>query len=154
GSQFVLRLPAPASGEVEGALVEREAERTAFNRAARYLNYNAAAKWFAYLAAAGTGLMYIGLLGVLWLFADLMVNRGQIPFFRELSRVDQEKVQHFWQTLPPEERTAYLKNIGLPEVPAAALAGVSDFSTLSPDKQSLCWRSYVGEVLRERVSGV
>jgi ATP-binding cassette, subfamily B, bacterial len=150
----VLRLPAPASDEVEGALVEREAERTAFNRAARYLNYNAAAKWFAYLAAVGTGVLYLGLLVVLWLFADLMVYRGQIPFYRELSRIDQEKVQHFWQTLHPEERAAYLKNLGLPEASATALAGMSDFSSLPPDKQALCWRSYVGEVLRERVSGV
>jgi ATP-binding cassette subfamily B protein len=150
----VLRHPAPASGEVEGALVEREAERKAFNRAASYLNYNAAAKWFAYLAAIGTGVLYIGLLVLLWLFADLMVYRGQISFYRELSRVDQEKFQQYWQTLRPEERTANLRDLGLPEASATTLATASDFSSLPPDKQSLCWRSYVSEVLRQRVSGV
>src|SRR5262249_25209652 len=102
----------------------------------------------------GSGMLYIGLLVILWLFADLIVSRGQIPFFRELSRVDQERFQQHWQTLRPEERTAYLQDLGLPEASAAALAAPSDFSSLPPDKQSLCWRSYVSEVLREKVSGV
>jgi ATP-binding cassette, subfamily B, bacterial len=151
---LVLRRPAPARDEEEDAAVEREAERKAFARAASYLNYNAAAKWLAYLAAVGTGVLYIGLLVILWLFADLMVNRGQIPFYRELSRIDQEKFQQYWQTLPAREHAANLQDLGLPEASATAIAAASDFSSLPADKQSLCWRGYVAKILRERVSGV
>ena len=56
--------------------MDREAERIAFAKACGYLNYHPWAKWLAHLAGAGTGLVYVALLGVLWLFADLMVSRG------------------------------------------------------------------------------
>ncbi len=72
--------------------MERETERTAFAKACRYLNYNAAAKWTAHAAAAGTALIYVALLVVLWLFADLVVHRGGIPAFRDLRQDQQEAV--------------------------------------------------------------
>ena len=64
--------------------MDREAERTAFAKACAYLNYNRAAKWTAHAAAAGTGLVYVALLIVLWLFTDLMVYRGRLPTYHSL----------------------------------------------------------------------
>jgi ABC-type multidrug transport system fused ATPase/permease subunit len=70
--------------------VPSEAERTAFAKACAYLNYSPVAKWCAHLAAVGTGLVYVVLLVLLWLFADLMVSRGRLPTFAELTPKEQE----------------------------------------------------------------
>jgi ATP-binding cassette subfamily B protein len=71
--------------------VARAAERIAFTKACGYLNYYPTAKWSAHLAAACTGLVYVGLLIVLWLFADLMVSRGRLPLFHDLTLAEQER---------------------------------------------------------------
>ena len=59
-------------------------ERTAFARARRYLGYSPLAKWAALVAAVGTGILFVALLLVLGLFADLMVERGEIPAYANL----------------------------------------------------------------------
>jgi ATP-binding cassette subfamily B protein len=74
--------------------VERQAERAAFAKACAYLNYSPKAKWAAHLAALGTGIVAVALLLVLWLFADLLVSRGRLPRFENLSR-DQQRAT--WQ---------------------------------------------------------
>jgi ATP-binding cassette, subfamily B, bacterial len=58
---------------------------TAFRKALEYLNYNATARWLAYLGGIGNALAILGLLMTLWLFTDLMVSRGRIPDFEELT---------------------------------------------------------------------
>jgi ATP-binding cassette subfamily B protein len=65
--------------------------RAAFARARKFLNYSLAAKWSALAAAVGTGVLYVLLLVVLGLFADLMVNRGQVPAFGDLPSARQEE---------------------------------------------------------------
>lgn len=59
-------------------------ERNAFARALRFLNYHAAAKWSALLAAVGASVLFVVLLGLLGLFIDLLVNRGDIPCYANL----------------------------------------------------------------------
>ena len=81
--------------------MEREAERNAFARAFAYLNYNSSAKWMALLAAVGTGLIFIALLVVLWFFADLIVYRGAIPSYAELSPAERAVFQKKWQEQDP-----------------------------------------------------
>src|SRR6516164_8080038 len=56
-----------------------------FARARKFLNYNPLAKWLALIGAVGTGILYVALLLVLALFADLMVNRGHVPCYANLS---------------------------------------------------------------------
>lgn len=63
-------------------------ERKAFAKACAYLNYNTTAKRLALAASVGMALLSIGLLFVLWLFADLMVSRSQLPAFDALSLRD------------------------------------------------------------------
>ena len=46
---------------------EQQARETAFSKASTYLNFKAGAKWAAHLAAAGTGVIFVALLIVLWL---------------------------------------------------------------------------------------
>ncbi len=76
--------------------MDRDAERTAFAWACSYLGYKAGAKWLAYLSATATGFLYVCLLVLLGLFADLMVHRGQLPSYRELSPADKERLQDYW----------------------------------------------------------
>jgi len=84
--------------------VDRDAERRAFAWACDKLGYRAGAKWLAYVCATATGLLYIALLTVLTLFADLMVYRGQIPTYRELTPADEERLRQCWIDQQPEVR--------------------------------------------------
>src|SRR5947209_5993695 len=88
-----------------------DAERTAFARACTYLNYKAAAKWTAYTAGVLMALLYVGLLVLLVLFSDVVVHRGLLPEYRELSANGREYVLRtwglqVWRDLPEKERAA------------------------------------------------
>jgi ATP-binding cassette subfamily B protein len=136
--------------------VERDADRKAFARAWAYLNYNAAAKWAAVAAGVGTAVLYVVLLGLLWLFADLIVHRGTIPYYRDLTFAEQQRFQQFWGGLPEEQQKEYLQDLGLPESAAEQLAEATrkNFADLSPEEQSLVWRAYLARLLHDRVGGV
>jgi ATP-binding cassette subfamily B protein len=54
-------------------------DNAAFARALRFLHYVPVAKWLCIACGAATAVLYVGLLLVLALFADLVVNRGEIP---------------------------------------------------------------------------
>lgn len=72
-------------------------ERAAFAKARSYLNFHLLAKWSALSAAVGTAVLYVGLLLVLGLFADLIITQGRIESFQNLSPHEQEKVRQKWQ---------------------------------------------------------
>lgn len=72
----------------------------AFARARRFLNYLPAAKWSALVGSVLSGLLYVALLLVLALFADLMVNRGEIPCLDHL---------------PIGEKDRFLAQLALPD---------------------------------------
>ena len=75
-------------------------EREAFARAWRFLNYKPAAKWAAVTCAVATGILYVLLLLVLGLFADLMVSRGRIPFYHNLPTSARDVFQNTWTATP------------------------------------------------------
>lgn len=75
-------------------------DREAFLRARRFLDHSPAAKWTAYVAAVCSGVLYIALLAILGLFADLMVSRGRIPALGDLSAHDQRAALIGHQDLP------------------------------------------------------
>jgi hypothetical protein len=77
--------------------VEQEAERKAFARAWGYLSYNPVAKWSALAAAVATGVLYVVLLAILWLFADLIVSHGQIPHAADLLPEEQALFAQKWK---------------------------------------------------------
>ena len=54
--------------------------------------------------AVATGVLYVALLVVLGLFADLIVSRGEIPLFRNLSRGEQDSFLRYWNSVDPEQR--------------------------------------------------
>jgi ATP-binding cassette subfamily B protein len=93
--------------------VERQAERAAFAKACAYLNYSPGAKWVAHIAAAGTGIVAVALLLVLWLFADLMVSRGRLPHYADMTPSQQDRFHARWRALDPEVAKERLEAVGL-----------------------------------------
>ena len=96
----------------------REDERSAFARACAYLNYRAAAKWTAYLAAVLTSLLFIALLVLLVLFADVVAHRGLLPFPRDLTEDGRTHVAEVWgvpawRELSEKERERRVKSADL-----------------------------------------
>jgi ATP-binding cassette, subfamily B, bacterial len=75
-------------------------DRAAFARARRFLNYHPIAKWTALVAAVATAVLYVGLLVLLGLYADLMIYRGEIPCYGNVL---------------PRDRTLFMEEIELPE---------------------------------------
>src|SRR5262249_54929710 len=129
-------------------------EREAFARAWRFLSYHPVAKWSALAAGAGTGILYLALLIIVGLVADLMVSRGQIPSFADLPRSQQAAFLQRWANQPEAQRLASLKESGVEDKTARELAKavdpetkVVDRSRLGPKEQELLWRHHVAELL-------
>src|SRR5262249_5932816 len=118
-------------------------ERKAFTRAWRFLGYKPVAKWSALAASVVTAICYVALLLVLSLFADLLVNRGQIPNYRALSPKDREAFLNAWNRPVTDaadeemrqfylnERKERLAKLGISDQAATALAR-ADVAKLSP----------------------
>lgn len=114
-------------------------EREAFSRAWRFLSYDRLAKWAALVAAVGTGVLYVALLVVLGLFADLLVSQGRLPSYRDLPRRDQDRFEKHWQSLDDAARRNQLQAVG---VMADADSG-ADWERP--------WRAHVRHILEQRV---
>ncbi|HEV8062560.1 MAG TPA: ABC transporter ATP-binding protein, partial [Gemmataceae bacterium] len=121
-------------------------ERQAFARARRYLRYSSAALWLAHASALASGVLYVALLVLLGLFADLVISRGQIPSFRDLPHQDQANLS----ALPAAEVRDYLLAIGVPVADAERVA--NEPSKRTPRENELLWRGYVAQLFKERVS--
>jgi ATP-binding cassette subfamily B protein len=127
-------------------------EREAFARARRFLDYSPLAKWSALIAAVGTGVLYVALLGVLGLFVDLVVTRGEIPSFRDLSPQAQDSFWQHWRALPEPDRKESIQASGVEDPKRVDfLAKAEDPQGLSPSDQELHWRGQVYHILAEQV---
>jgi ATP-binding cassette subfamily B protein len=125
-------------------------EREAFARARRFLNYSPVAKWLALGSAVGTGVLYVALLGVLALFLDLIVSRGEIPAFQSLPLSSKDNLYQLWDGLEPETRKLWLQQIETgQDIQRLATANPR---TLSAKDQELIWRAYLCDLLSRRVS--
>jgi ATP-binding cassette subfamily B protein len=141
--------------------MDRASERRAFARAWSYLNYNAAAKWTALVAAVAAGVLYLLLLIVLWLFGDLMVHRGQVPDFGQLTRSEQEAFAQAW--LEPVDdgkdtrggRALFLLGLEGTRTGDKDLARISpsDEKLLTPEEQRFLWRAHLVQLLHYRING-
>jgi ATP-binding cassette subfamily B protein len=75
-------------------------DNTAFARARKYLHYHPVAEGVAISSSVLTALLFFGLILLLALFVDLVVNRGEVPNYLEA---------------PPAQRTAFHQDMTLPE---------------------------------------
>jgi ATP-binding cassette subfamily B protein len=126
-------------------------QRTPFSRAWSFLNFKPVAKWSALVAAAGTGILYVGLLLVLFLFADLVVGQGHIPAFADLPSGQHDNFPAAWSRIPREERAQRLKDLKTSDELAKKLAADEIHSNPPPADQELQWRAYVLQHLSEYV---
>ncbi len=133
--------------------MDRQAEPTAFAKACAYLNYKKGAKWTAHAAAAGTGVVYVALLVVLWLFTDLLVYRGRLPTYHSLTPVQQTRFhREWWNELDVQERKQRLQiiagAIGLTKERIEELASERpDDPNVPRDDVRILWRAQVGNIL-------
>jgi len=137
--------------------VAPEAERTAFAKACAYLNYSPGARWVAVASGVGMAVLYVALLTVLWLFADLMVHRGAVPNLDELPPQDWQHFASQWSAIPQTHpadpnRKDLLEAVGADEATAESLAAVEPLApTTSPHDRHLIWRAYVPYLLNREV---
>jgi ATP-binding cassette subfamily B protein len=134
--------------------VERDAERQAFAKAATYLNYYPTAKWVSLAAGACAALTYVGLLAVLWLFADLMVSRGRLPDHHDLTEPQREAFENIWDELSPADRKAHLEAVGDPNAAELAQRSAGDLKPTTPetkDTYDRLWRAELGQILNSQV---
>jgi ATP-binding cassette subfamily B protein len=134
---------------------ETQRSENSFSKACAYLNFSAGAKWAAHAAAVGTGIVTVALLIVLWLFVDLMVWRGRVPDFAELSALEQQKFRDLWgddpdREPPTELRTELLEGAGFDPGTVKKLAG-TPFSGLPSDKVEAVWERLVHKWLSSDV---
>jgi ATP-binding cassette subfamily B protein len=131
--------------------MDREAERRAFAKACAYLNYNAVAKWTAHAAAVGTGVVYVALLIILWLFTDLMTYRGQLPTYHSLTPLEQVRFFNEWNGVPTEEREQRLRDVGLSDEQVQHLAPLTLGPNVPRESLRLIWRAQVLHILQYRL---
>jgi ATP-binding cassette subfamily B protein len=131
--------------------MDRQAEQAAFAKACAYLNYRKYAKWTALTAAAGTGVVYVALLVVLWLFADLMVYRGRLPTSLSLTPLQQNQFFDEWNALDSVEKSNRLEAVGLSGERLQNLIVPDDIATLTRADQREIWRAQVRHIIVSRI---
>ncbi|MEZ6142269.1 MAG: ABC transporter ATP-binding protein [Zavarzinella sp.] len=75
--------------------------------------------WGAHLAGVLAALCLVVLVATLYLFVDLLADRGVSAKYRDLRVADQDKVLAQWEQIPAERRAEIAKALGLIEQEAA-----------------------------------
>ena len=122
-----------------------------FAKACGYLNYSRVTKWTAHVSAVLSALVFVALLGLLWVFADFMIEHGRLPTFRRLPQPQQNRFLREWNDLPAEERQARLEAVGYPAEKSADLAAIEARPDLTRDQLDALWRAQLRWVLKNRV---
>ena len=125
-------------------------EGEAFARARRFLDYSPVAKWSALIAAVGTGVLFVALLGVLGLFVDLVVSRGEIPSFRDLPPQAQAYFWDRWRTLPEQDWKELIQESGVQDPKQIKYLATAEPQSLSPRDQELL-RGQIYQLLKDQV---
>src|SRR5437867_1173729 len=122
-------------------------DRSAFSRAWDYVAYAPLAKWLAIFGAAGSGASYAALIVLLALFADLIIGRGTMPTFADLSPAQRQQFITHWNNEAPEARSMALG--ALPPTAAAKgpLAAPVERDDEPAADLALRWKAYAGLLL-------
>jgi ATP-binding cassette subfamily B protein len=120
---------------------------SAYARCKHFLNYHSAAKWFSILSSVGSAILYLGLVALLALFIDLVVERGALP---DLHDVPIEEQQRFLSEMAlPEDKQAReqrvtqvhgeLTALGFDPAQVSAWSKGEPVEKLTPREASLLW---------------
>src|SRR5262249_20284355 len=108
-------------------------------------------KWAAYVAAVGTGIVYVALLAMLWLYVDLMVYRGQLPTFHELSHREQDRFIEEIAGLEPDQRAERMEKAGIDRARAEQIAGLTPDAAMDRDVLDRLWRGQLVHILEQHL---
>jgi ATP-binding cassette subfamily B protein len=132
---------------------------SAFARCQKFLNYHPLAKWFSILSSIGTAVLYLGLIVVLGLFIDLMVERGKIPSYHQLPEHERRVFlgENALPEDPDEKRKSLeevkleLKELGFDPAQLKSADKAEPLEKWSKQEQALLWWAKLPELLKNRV---
>ena len=101
--------------------------------------------WTATIASVVASILFVALLPLLYLFTDLMVHKGRIPTYSQLSQNQQAEFQERWATLGQNPEVAAILSEVRPSQVTDTQAG--DF------KWEWRWRAMVYDLLNNRIGG-
>jgi len=117
----------------------------------------------AALGSAGAAGATVLLLVLLYLFADLLVGRGEVPAFAQLPPTKQQEFAGEWANRPDADRLDAVKRLGLPDpdrkdvrellLPDARTVAAGERATRppTPDEWEMRWKAGAYLALRDRV---
>ncbi|MBM3980438.1 MAG: hypothetical protein FJ304_09145, partial [Planctomycetes bacterium] len=120
------------------------------------------ARWGAVAGSAGSALVYVLLLLVLYLFVDLLVWRGEVPSYAQLPAARKRAFADEWAARPEADRKEAVGRLAWPDAKAARLTAATDDEVkklaraketerLFEDEWEARWRAGVYLILRDRV---
>jgi len=128
---------------------EVSVERNAFSRARTFLSYTPTARWTALIASVLLAFIYLGLILIIALFADLLVYQGHIPAYTHIAPAQREAFTADWNSLPDTEREAATASLELRDpIMSKRVMGTDE---IPMPVIELRWRAYVWRMLRDRV---
>lgn len=111
-----------------------------------------AAKWGAAVSSVGVALSYLLLLVLLYLFVDLLVWRGAMPAYAELTPARQREFAAEWANRPDADRADALKRLTTHEPLVKRLAAADATPAPTAAEWELRWRAGLYLALRDRVN--
>ncbi len=127
-------------------------DRTAFARARGFLDYTPTPKWTATLCSLATTVIYILLILILALFADLLISQGRIPAFSDLSPDQRASYLATWTDFSQESRDAIIAPLELNDSSLAKrLSEAEPEPALDGPEHELRWHAFVRDRLDQRV---
>lgn len=123
------------------------------------------ARWGAVVSSVLAAVTYFLLLLLLYLFVDLLVWRGEIPTYAQLSSTRKHEFAAEWERRPESDRKEAVARLGLPDARAKRIETANDTELkdkklakakfdehLFEDEWEARWRAGVYLALRERVN--
>lgn len=131
---------------------EAPVDTSAFDRLYRDFLKAPVEKWGALISSIGTALTYLVLLLLLYLFVDLLVYRGQIPAFNQLTAARQREFADEWAARTETERVEAAQRLSTfePLVKRVAADGQLQPPPTATEWE-LRWRAGISLALRDRV---
>ena len=121
------------------------------------------ARWGATISSIGAAVTYVLLLLLLYLFVDLLVWRGEIPAYAQLSAARKREFADEWANRSEDDRKEAVARLGWPDARSKRLASANDDELkklakakdeehLFADEWEARWQAGVYLALRERVN--
>jgi ATP-binding cassette subfamily B protein len=131
---------------------------SAFARCQKFLSYHPLAQWFSIISSVSTAILYVGLIVLLGLFIDLLVERGEIPSFHQLPRHERDL---FLREIAPEEKDkrdelidsirAELKALNFDPALVKSWEKGEPLDKLPAHEKALLWWAKMPDLLKEKV---